>query len=662
MAIDRHIKPRQDFSANLYMFGASTLALFAWSAAPDTASSSPTAASIAVALALVAILGVGLAFRAYWKNYVLRKSWEEAQSTYQEKDDRLISEEERRKIGMREPIGRLYGTTLNGRPTFLPNSIKPAFEFILGGQGTGKTTTQVIASTILTALTSGKAVFVNDSKKEILPQVIRALTRFGVELYCINVGAGAQDECPGVQVPPFELAIDAFCSDDPSFKNQTNIFIRRYAEIAVEKADGDKTPPFFIDNGRLGFHAIFVYLLIFDPENVTPTRIWVIASDLQLAVRCLQKLASYKPRRVDAVISDGQRAASTLLSMHKDTPKYLPQFLNKITIGLACYDTTGPLKDFGKDAVARISDMRRRQMLIASMTPLSNLQDMRVHTSFIAFNFFMAAKVIPNGVKTHGIIDEFTTLNLPGFSDEMLALRGLGVSAEMYIQSRIALENRVGEHHARVIFEQSDVVQMSGLSFEDAKFASEVLGTRNVRRQNANVKGQRFEEVGFNFQDQEEPLFTTQELMALPNDEQIVLIRSFRPDHQKKVPYWLVDGLKQLTDENPLEGTPPDERPVLALRITRRGVKVRWWRKPKGYVPPKDASPRKERLLQPSSFLWLYVWIATFVIAGFEFKKPIPHIYFEETAQGCEYVDLSGNRIIRPRGVCPPIWIKQGQG
>lgn len=661
MKINMALLPRQKLDGNLAMFGASALALSAWGLTPETGASSIADLAIPVGLGIGAAFGTGHAVKKYWENFVLRKNWRDARSPYQEKDDRLISEKERIASGMREPKGRLLGTTLDGKPAFLPPQ-KIAFQTILGAQGTAKTTSQVIASAIMTPVLSGKSLFINDVKKEIIPQVIEALKALGFEVLCVNIGGGAQDICPGSEVPPFELAIDAYYSDDPEFHQLTNTFIRGYAAIAVEIRSDEKTP-FFGENGQKAFHAFFVFLLVYEPDNITPTRVLEIASDLELVVHCLERLKAHRSKPGDTVIEDGQRGASTLLDMHKDTPKYLPQFLNKIILGLSCYDATGPLAHFGKNAIGRISDMRKKQLIFASMIPLAHLNDLKAHISFLAFNFFGSAKAFPQGHSIHGLIDEFQALNIPGYAKETLTMRGLKVSSENYIQSYSALEESVGPHQAKVIVEQSDMVQaLSFSSYEEAKRFSDAIGKRTVRKTNASINGADFETVGFNFSDHEEPLFTPTELLALPRDEQFVKFRGLRPDHLKKIPYWDVDGLKQLVADNPLEGPPPKTKPKLGLKIATDGIKLLWHSKPDGFRKAKAAALNKERVLRFSSFLWLYAWAAILLASGFEIAKPIPHVYFEKTATGCKYLSARGDWVIKTAGRCPPIWIKQNRG
>ncbi|MEM1396080.1 MAG: hypothetical protein AAGH38_01355, partial [Pseudomonadota bacterium] len=203
-----HLRPKQSIEGNLTMFGSVGLVLAAWSVAPSRFEASPIEAMTAIVLGAAGAVGAGYAARTFYENYLGRKSWETLQTPYTEKDDRTLDEKERIESGMREPTGRLIGRSMDGEPLFSPTKLKPAFSTIIGGQGTGKTTTSVINSTILTPLTSGASVFIADPKKEIMPGVIRSLKELGFDVICANIGPEAQDIAPCAETPPLELAID----------------------------------------------------------------------------------------------------------------------------------------------------------------------------------------------------------------------------------------------------------------------------------------------------------------------------------------------------------------------------------------------------------------------------------------------------------------------
>lgn len=660
-----HLKPKQDFDANLYMFGAVGMGLAGWSVLPAEVNSSPIASTIALAIGCASVVGAGYAAKAFYRNYLKRKSWEILQTPDTDNDDRTLTEEERFDSGMREPTGRLIGRSMDGKPLFLPTNYKPAFSTIIGGQGTGKTVSSVMNSTILTPITSDASTFIIDIKKEILPSVIRAYKQFGYEVICSNVGPEAQDTCPSTETPPFELVQDSYTSDDQALYQKTNVFIRGYAAVVIAE-DGGSAGLFFAKGGRKVFYILLVYLLVFEPHNVTPTRMKIIADDEDVTIKALERMASHQAREGDTVAKDAIRSAKGILRLNRRVEKYLVQFLDRLTAedALACYDLTGPLANWGQYASARISDLRKRKIIFAAMTPLDMSEDLRVHTSLQMYNFIQSVKAYPTGRRVHGILDEFTTFSRGAGSlhSEQITLRALGFSADVYVQTLNGLIDVIGERPAKTIIDQSDIVQMSGLSHEDSKTASEMIGTKTVRRVSGSIQGARFDDVSLNFQDYEVDILKPQKIAALPRDQQIVKVRGLRPEISLKAPYWDCPGLKELIDVNPLEGPPPKTDPTIKFKITADEVKVLWWKKEKHHQITKSDAPEKERFFRLSSFLWFYAWLALFALGGFSTAKPVPHFYMSQTHQGCEYVSITGKWATRRGEACLPVWIKRETG
>lgn len=94
-----------------------------------------------------------LAVRNFYQDYRNRIAWIKAQRPATEKHDgRYATYEEMKKAGMYEPKGRILGLDDEGRLLFIPHKLKPSFEYILSPQGSGKTSTRSINSSLLSAL------------------------------------------------------------------------------------------------------------------------------------------------------------------------------------------------------------------------------------------------------------------------------------------------------------------------------------------------------------------------------------------------------------------------------------------------------------------------------------------------------------------------------
>jgi len=559
------------------------------------------------------------------RNFRLRQSWQSAQTTRSEKDDRFARFEEMKTAGIYEPTGRLLGLDLDGNLLFEPTALKPAFQLFQGAQGTWKTSSQSLASSILTPLTTGKSLFLADLKSEMTPMVRDAFETLGIPLVVIEVGAKKRGDPNAIETPPFEAAIDAYLSGDPVLYSRTNIFIRGYSQIVVKESPGGKDNQWFINGGKDCFHAIFAGLLVMSPERASPTRIRKIASDSEVAVAHFMRFIGTATASDDTVAEDGKDIARALLGIHKETPKYLGQFLKHVSDGLACYDSTGPLENFGEYSVTRISDLRRKHMAIAVMTSLADLNDISVHNSLMSYNFFMACKVHPTGRKIHGLLEEFITLSLPDFHREQLVVRALGVSCEMYVQSDIGLEERMGKLPAATVYDQSDTIQYTMMSMDTAKRASELIGKHYIKEADASVDGDDFETVRENIREREELIFTPQELRAMPADEQIILVRSMRPIHARKIQFWNIEGLRELIAENPLEGPTPKTKPLASLNINKDGVSINW-PKPRKKQNKPDIKSKSVSPLRPTSFIWAYSAVIVWFLVGREadaFLRPL---------------------------------------
>lgn len=111
------------------------------------------------------LISVLIACRSGWRgavflrrDYIRRYNWNEAWKTSTKKHDgRWATHKEMYEAGMFDGVGRLLGATEDGYLLFEPHKLKPVFSYFLGPQGSGKTSTQVLPSAILSALPTGSS-------------------------------------------------------------------------------------------------------------------------------------------------------------------------------------------------------------------------------------------------------------------------------------------------------------------------------------------------------------------------------------------------------------------------------------------------------------------------------------------------------------------------
>lgn len=188
-----------------------------------------------------------------------------------------------------------------------------------------------------------------------------------------------------------------------------------------------------------------------------------------------------------------------------------------------------------------------------------------------------------------------------------------------------------------------------------------MLGARNIKEVDASVDHV-FDKVGFSFKDSAEPLMSLQALLALPRDEQIIKVRGVPPIRAKKIPYWEIDGLRDLIGENPLEGPAPVGKTQARLKINKNGARIVYPKPPR--LPASKHRARRFHVpfFRPVSLIGLFAWLGIF--ATLELSPQIANtaMLLSYTYQGspsaprytsCTYIALSGDRFTTWGGRCP---------
>ena len=504
-----------------------------------------------------------------------------------------------------------------------------------------------------------------------MPQLAQSFQdRLGKKLLCINPdGAYAELGCSPANVNIYEPIVDAVWSDDPKTRALTGMFLHDINTIATPSVN-DKTSggsAFFINGGRDCGSVIRTYLALTEPEVATPAYEYRILSDVHHAKDTL-RLAAHDSHdhQSDPIVNDMRRKAASILEIISEKPEYFPQFLKVPLDGLKCFEESGNLGSMGEFAAARLSDLRTKpDMVVGLMTPLHLLDHYKKFISLATYAVFSSVMVHRDGIPIRFVLDEFVALKIPSFDTKLNTLRGLGCSVELYIQNKSGVIKNYDQHTTDQIYANCDIKQFSGLSHKEAKDVSDMLGKKTVRVESASIKGQFYNDVSSNVSDKDVPIMSAQDIMSMPKDEQLILISGLPPIKAKKIPYWDVDGLKQLVADNPLEGPSPETKPKAGLKITKAGVKLRW---PKSsqrwslrqYLPRIQTMP-----VTWQSFIWLYAWIAiALAFQSSAYAGTLPALLVDYTYRqvgstrsyiACNYIALNGRRFTTFNGDCPLI-------
>jgi len=174
------------------------------------------------------------------------------------------------------------------------------------------------------------------------------------------------------------------------------------------------------------------------------------------------------------------------------------------------------------------------------------------------------------------LLDEFANLGrLAGLAEALTLLPGYGVRVWAIVQDLSQLVQVYGRETANIIMSQAEVKQFFAVQdFDLAQRLARLLGERSIITRSYNL-GQRAEdEIGVSASERGVPLMLPQEIMALPEDQQLLLVKNAPPILAKKVPYWNVAPWRDWADPNPMEGDHPRSgKPVFRLRYSGTGSK-----------------------------------------------------------------------------------------
>lgn len=516
-------------------------------------------------------------------------------------------------------------------------------------------------------------VVYTDVKTEISPTLVRGFKKFDFDYSFANPTREHEKLCPHTSYNTLEAAIDCYWANNEKLKKNTSTFFRSQFNITNPAPPPGATNEYFINGGRDAAFTIGGYLIVKDPEHATHGQIRKIASDSKWARDIFQRVAAWQESKTDTFANDVCGAAKrTLAAASGRNEHHLGDFLKHVADPLAAFDSTGFLGGEGETTVARISDLRtsKKPKVLGIMTPLSHITDYSIYTSLFVNAVFQACKMFPTGRPIHLCLDEFTTLRLVDYDKELITMRGLGCTAETFIQSSEALAERTSPAAAATILNQSDIKTWAAVdTFKDARELSELLGSTVEKEYDANVDGS-FEDVRFGLKDAAVPLMSPQSIMAMPADEQIVQIRGMYPIHCKKIRAWEIGGIRELLNENPLEGPIPDSKIKAKLKVTKDGVKLISPKVPKRFSKPKKHSKSLLWAINPVSFTWLAAWIAIYFGAfsampdiGWPALR-VTYSYVGSSSNPhytmCRYLAVNGDNFTKPGGTCPLVMISRG--
>lgn len=465
--------------------------------------------------------------------------------------------------------GDLLGLDAGGEEVRRP--LDAPFGYFEGPPGTGKSSFWVTGSVLNRAM-CGYSIQGVDPKCELGPMLIPGLVRLGFEVHAINPARQYIDIVGSAEHHPYELLVDALYAEGDQRKDAVKI-AADYANIHYPDSSDAKNP-YFVQGSRRAMVIGMLSNLLRDPTRGTPTDLSTLLGDPARFVKQLRFIATEMESFVpdDPVLAFLKVEAKNLLHRNTTNEENFGAFLEGATQRLLSWNQAGRLGGYGRNPTFKIADMRKRQVIVFVMTPLSHKREFADFISLLNYNVVAACKAKPNGHKLHIVAEEALNYRFDNLVSDLETLRGLGVTADFYVQSYPGLEKMYGREGAAAIISYCDVQVFTGLTHDRAKQVSEMLSDMTIRQQEfsyqANAK-----EVGISSREIRRPMMKSDEVRAMKPGTAWAFVRGIRPKRLRLVDYGRVSPWRDWVSPSPITGTKLYGDPLITIDYSH-------WRKP----------------------------------------------------------------------------------
>lgn len=209
--------------------------------------------------------------------------------------------------------------------------------------------------------------------------------------------------------------------------------------------------------------------------------------------------------------------------------KQFTDFRTGVSNALQIFRPGGLLADAVSGSDVTLQDLKTEGTTVYVMIPAERISEYGVWLALVTKHAINAVATGQRGEQVLFLLDEFANMGrIAGFSEALTLLPGYGVRVWAIVQDLSHLAQVYGRDTASIILSQSEVKQF----------------------------------------------FAVQDIMGLPDDHQLLFVKSAPPILAEMVPYWNVSPWVDWADQNPMEGDHPrGGKPRLRLRYTIKGGK-----------------------------------------------------------------------------------------
>ncbi|BBK29658.1 type IV secretory pathway TraG/TraD family ATPase VirD4 [Stella humosa] len=506
----------------------------------------------AAALCAAACLARGLVLLV--RDYRLRRDLARAEAiTSDHGTAREATWDEIRARGMDMPAsGNFLGLYQGQRPVFAPADVP--FSLAIMPPGGGKTSRLVVGS-ILHQAQTGKSLAISDPKQELGPMLAPTLRQLGFEVWCVNPAGRYLDRCGNVELNPYQAVLDALYAEDEARLDA----IKRagdLAELHLPEKGGDDKNLYFRAGSRRCIAVAILYFGLTAPARCTPSDVFALLNDPGRLMQALRWIRRHLETAVphDPIVAFLKTEAANLLHRADKNEENFASFLEGATQVLLTFNQGGRLGGYGRTADRNIAELRWRPIILFMMAPLSHTREFAPLISLFNYNLIAACKDRPTGHKVHIVGEEALNYRFADLVSDLETMRGLGITADFYIQSFPGLVRKYGRDAAAAVDSYAGVKVYSALnSFDQAKLVSDLLAEATIRKQDYSFRSV-VTDLGVSSRELGRRLMTPDEVLAMPRGEAWVFVQGLRPMRLTLVHYGQVEPWRDWVLDNPIEG------------------------------------------------------------------------------------------------------------
>lgn len=452
--------------------------------------------------------------------------------------DKDVREVKRQNQEPRRVIGRIIE---DGSPIFEPDSTTSWVTY--GGAGSGKSTCVSVPAIQAMIADKKRSIIINDVKSgEIAHQIADMCIKAGRKFAVIDDSNVMGERYKfRIQVNPFGNLVDAYQRKSADLLSE----IETASLTILAEPDGGLDKNFFF---RQVPREIMVFgmlaLLKRTPKLATPGGLAAFLGDPEV----LSTIIDIEAEEGDEVIRNRARQLKELREM--DEEHYSQHYLAAMS-ALRTFAAGSPMHEAGRNQTISHEDLLKQNYIVCLVQNQKNASRLGIYYG-LHFNSFLSAQLNGNCGRTDIILDEAANTPAKDLIEKVTVFRAYGLRVLYIAQSRSDLQRQNSDKLISTL-EDNCNLQWLKFSLEEAERVSKAIGEVDNVKVNFS-SGSANVDFNSTVDTSRERLFTPDDLMNLPNSEQILFIPGVGFIHCLKIRQNEIGDSAYHLSDNPLEG------------------------------------------------------------------------------------------------------------